>query len=74
MSRGTLLALILTSMAAAACQAPPPSPQATLAVVHARVWTSDPGRPWAEAVAVRGETLAAVGSDEEILAVAAALL
>jgi predicted amidohydrolase YtcJ len=41
---------------------------ATLVVTNARVWTGDPERPWAEAVAVRGETIAAVGSAAEIAA------
>jgi predicted amidohydrolase YtcJ len=38
----------------------------TLAIINARVWTGDPRQPWAEAVAVRGERLAAVGSSEEV--------
>jgi predicted amidohydrolase YtcJ len=43
----------------------PPSP-ATLIVTGARVWTGDRRHPWAEAVAVRGERIAAVGSAAEI--------
>lgn len=42
------------------------SSQITLAVVNARVWTGDPQRPSAEAVAVEGERIVAVGSTEEI--------
>jgi len=38
----------------------------TLAVVNARVWTGDSVRPWAEALAVRGERLASVGSSAAI--------
>jgi len=38
----------------------------TLAVVNARVWTGDPKRPWADAVAVTGERVSAVGSSAEI--------
>src|SRR3982750_3605118 len=34
----------------------------TLAVVNARVWTGDSTRPWAEALAVRGDRIAMVGS------------
>ncbi|HUF26516.1 MAG TPA: amidohydrolase [Gemmatimonadaceae bacterium] len=44
---------------------PDPDP-VSLAVVNARVWTGDSRRPWAEAVAVRGERIAAVGSSAEI--------
>jgi predicted amidohydrolase YtcJ len=38
----------------------------TLAVVNARVWTGDARRPWADAIAVRGERIAAVGSSAEV--------
>ena len=38
----------------------------SLAVVNARIWTGDPKRPWAEAIAVRGDRIAAVGSSAEI--------
>ena len=38
----------------------------TLAVVNARVWTGDPARPWADAIAVAGERVAAVGTTAEI--------
>src|SRR5687768_4340262 len=38
----------------------------TLAVVNGRVWTGDASAPWAEAFAVRGETIAAVGTSDEI--------
>ena len=50
-----------------ATSAPAPSGEpVTLAVVNARVWTGDARRPWADAVAVRGERIAAVGSSAEI--------
>ena len=38
----------------------------TLAVVNAHVWTGDPGRPWAEAIAVSSEEIAAVGLGSEV--------
>lgn len=38
----------------------------TLAVVNARVWTGDQAAPWAEALAARGERLAAVGTNADI--------
>jgi len=46
-----------------------PAPSATspaLAIVNARVWTGDPARPWADAVAVAGEEIVAVGSSAEV--------
>ena len=38
----------------------------TVAIVNARVWTGDPRRPWADAVAVTGDRITAVGSSAEI--------
>ena len=38
----------------------------SLAIVNARVWTGDLRRPWADAVAVEGAHIAAVGSSAEI--------
>jgi predicted amidohydrolase YtcJ len=42
----------------------------TLAVVNARVWTGDSTRPWAEALAVRGDRIAMVGSSAAVRKVA----
>lgn len=42
----------------------------TLAVVNARVWTGNPQRPWVDAIASRGGTIAAVGSSAEVKKVA----
>jgi predicted amidohydrolase YtcJ len=30
------------------------------------IWTADAARPWAESVLIRGNTIAAVGSDAEV--------
>lgn len=38
----------------------------TLAVVNARVWTGDPRRPWADAVAAAGDRIVAVGSSAAV--------
>lgn len=35
-------------------------------VVHARVYTVNPQQPWAEALAIRGGTIVAVGTDQQI--------
>ncbi len=42
------------------------APTADLIFTGARVWTGDPDRPWAEAVAIRGERVLAVGSAEDV--------
>lgn len=39
---------------------------ADLALLNGKVWTGDPGRPWAEAVAVRGDKVFAVGTTAEV--------
>lgn len=56
-----LATVFLAAVAAAATDA-------SIAVVNARVWTGDAGRPWAEAVAASGERILAVGSNAEIRA------
>lgn len=62
--------LILSSAALAGCSltpsAEPPSEPVALAILNARVWTGDSRRPWADAIAVRGERIAAVGSSAEV--------
>ena len=66
-------AALLFSIAASACSGADEAPAAaatgdpmTLVITNARVWTGDPARPWAEAIAVRGEQIAAVGTSDEI--------
>jgi predicted amidohydrolase YtcJ len=60
--------LVSLGMATAcATNAPPP---VTLAIVNARVWTGDSAQPWAEAVAVAGDRLVAVGSSDAVRALA----
>ena len=43
---------------------PPAVP--SLIVVNARIWTGDPRRPWADALAVDGAHIAAVGTSAEV--------
>ncbi len=61
--RGLCIGLWL--MLVAACSEPPPA-AASLVITGARVWTGDPAQPWAEAVAVQGERILAVGTSDEI--------
>lgn len=55
-------AVILLALAASACS--PPAPD--LVLINARVFTADPSQPWAEAVAIRGDRITAVGSSAAI--------
>jgi predicted amidohydrolase YtcJ len=42
----------------------------TTAFVGGKVFTADPRRPWASAIAVRGDSILAVGDDDRVLAIA----
>jgi predicted amidohydrolase YtcJ len=75
MRRARPLFLLLLALGACAHSATPPGPPAaagapapaTTVYVAARVRTLDPARPLAEALAVRGEKVLAVGSRAEVL-------
>lgn len=49
-----------------ACSAPAPD----LVLLNGRVFTADPEQPWAEAIAVRGDRIVAVGTSAEVAAMA----
>jgi hypothetical protein len=59
-----LSAVLSMGIQPAAEAAGPPAP-ATI-VVRGRVWTADARRPWAEALAIRGERIVAVGSKADV--------
>jgi predicted amidohydrolase YtcJ len=42
------------------------SRRATVAVVNAKVWTADNTRPWAEGLAIAGERITIVGTNDEV--------
>lgn len=58
--------MVVLSIAAGCARAPVPD----LVITNARVFTNDAARPWAEAVAVKGERVIGVGSSAEIRATA----
>jgi predicted amidohydrolase YtcJ len=60
--------LTILAMAAALAAAAGPTEPADLVLVSARIWTGDPKNPEAEALAVLGGRIVAVGSDKEIAA------
>jgi predicted amidohydrolase YtcJ len=60
------LALALALGLVQACKTAPEGNMVDLVLVNGKVWTGDPGRPWAEAVAVRGEKIHAVGTTAEL--------
>ena len=42
----------------------------TIVIVNGIVWTGEPSQPWAEAVAISGDRVAAIGSNEKIRSLA----
>jgi predicted amidohydrolase YtcJ len=78
MKQCVLAAVMLATAVTAACSGSDPTSAAnstgdlmTMAVTNARIWTGDTARPWAEALAVRGEEIVAVGTNDEIRRLAA---
>ncbi len=57
---------LILSLFIAACGTPEAPETASLVVRDARVWTGNADQPWAEAVASRGDSIIAVGSNTEI--------
>jgi len=51
-----------------ACQRAVTPEPATLVLIDASVWTGDPDKPWAEAVAIKDDRILAVGTSAEISA------
>jgi predicted amidohydrolase YtcJ len=62
---GRLLLLALTA-AVVACGGAGPENPADLILTGGRIWTGDEERPWADAVAIRGDRILAVGSDADV--------
>ncbi|HEU4670106.1 MAG TPA: amidohydrolase [Dyella sp.] len=62
----TLLAVPAARPAAVAGPARPVDGAPDLILVHGKVFTAEPDASWAEAVAIRGNRIEAVGSDERI--------
>ncbi len=60
------LVFALTAALSFAQKSAPPTGTADTILTNGRVYTSNPLAPWAEAVAIRGEQIIAVGSSKEI--------
>lgn len=63
MKRASLLALGFSLLPLAAAAQP------DIVITHGRVFTNDPAKPAAEAIAIKGNTILAVGTNEEIEAI-----
>jgi predicted amidohydrolase YtcJ len=64
----TWLWVLVALLPLAGCERTPQQAHASLVITGARVWTGDTENPWADAVAVDGETILAVGSADDIAA------
>ena len=62
MKPATVLAILLLALSLSAQS----RPAADLVITHANIWTVDPSKPRAQAVAIIGDRIVAVGSDLEI--------
>ncbi len=62
--RGACVLALLLSAGLGAC-ASTPAPDAAL-VAFGRVWTGNPDQPWAGGVAIRGDTILAVGDSADV--------
>ncbi len=60
------LALLLALGFASSCKTAPEGKMVDLVLVNGKVWTGVASRPWAEAVAVRGARIHAVGTTAEL--------
>ena len=56
--------LFLSFFLFTSCTTPDHQQHATLAIVNARIWTGNAAQPWAEALAVQGDSLIFVGDQE----------
>jgi len=60
------LALLLLVTAGCDRTVTPPEPAADEVLLHGKVYTADPARPWAQAVAIRNGKIAAVADDTTV--------
>jgi len=60
------LAAFAVAASSSSCSRVAPEAEADLLLVGARVWTGWDDTPWAEAVAVRGDRIVAVGTEKEL--------
>jgi len=67
MKKLTSLTAVVMLAGLCGCASAEAPESADLVVTGARVWTGDPSKPWAEAIASRGETIVAVGTAGEIV-------
>ena len=63
-----IVLLVLTAFVTATACSNESRVAASAAITGSRIWTGDTDKPWAEAMAIEGDRIVAVGSDEKIAA------
>src|SRR5688500_2576967 len=66
MSRLRAFAAAVAALAALAAAPRPPAVPADRVFLGGRIWTGDPARPRAQALAVAGDAIVAVGADADV--------
>ncbi len=65
--RSALVIASLVALASTSCAKSVSVDQpVTMAIVNARIWTGNPRQPWAEAIALSGDRIAVVGSNDDV--------
>jgi predicted amidohydrolase YtcJ len=64
----TALVLVAIAFASHGSRTTASAEPATTILVNGRIYTSNPTQPWAEAIAIRGNRIAAVGASKDVLA------
>jgi len=66
LQRVARLLIVMALLSVTACDRQTPIELASIVITNARVWTGDSDNPWAEAVAVDGDVIIAVGSEVDV--------
>jgi predicted amidohydrolase YtcJ len=65
--RANLLLASAVAMTSQACtKSASTGAPVTMAIINAHIWTGNPKQPWAEAIALRGDRIAIVGSNDDV--------
>lgn len=65
MKKTLFLATVITAVIVAACNSS--TQTSDMIITNARIWTGNGAQPYAEAMAVSGDTIAAIGSSREVM-------
>ncbi len=58
-----LMTVMMMAVMATSCN----NPKADMIITNARIWTGNEAQPWAEAMALKGDIIVAIGSNSEVM-------